>query len=159
MIFKRSKKSDAAPQAPEAPTQIAEPEQKPEEASAEPEPKPEQASEEPEEKPAKPLIELFEDWIKNREGSDEMHEAASRLAHTALATIDSDPEPLFSALYKASDYDRAVAEAELKGRNTAIEEKVEILTASDGLPHLPISGSVSTPHLRSIFDLARSATH
>lgn len=56
------------------------------------------------------------------------------------------------------DYERAVAAAEVRGRNAAIEEHLRQREESDGVPH-PQSGAAGSDlsRPRSIFDLAWSA--
>lgn len=51
----------------------------------------------------------------------------------------------------------AVHEAELRGRNAAIEAKMREAIADDGLPHLGSTGSSRKTSRRSIFTLAQSA--
>lgn len=65
---------------------------------------------------------------------------------------------LTHALNYQQDMDRAIADAELRGRNTAIEEHLNTMEQSDGVPHPGCGqGASPAPRHQSIFDLARSA--
>lgn len=65
---------------------------------------------------------------------------------------------LTHALNYQQDIDRAIANAELRGRNTAIEEHLNTMEQSDGVPHPGCGQGVpdASSHY-SIFDLARGA--
>lgn len=65
---------------------------------------------------------------------------------------------LTHALNYQQDMDRAIADAELRGRNTAIEEHLDTMEQSDGVPHPGCGQGVpdASSHY-SIFDLARGA--
>lgn len=59
---------------------------------------------------------------------------------------------------KAIDFDRAVKESELKGRNAVAEAKIRKSKEGDGVPHIPQSRAGSTANrVQSIFDLAGKA--
>lgn len=65
---------------------------------------------------------------------------------------------LARALNYRDDMDRAMAEAELRGRNAAIEEHLLNMDHGDGIPHPGCGqGAPTASSHYSIFDLARSA--
>jgi hypothetical protein len=72
---------------------------------------------------------------------------------------DESIQALQHALHYDEDLERAAVEAELKGRNEAIEERIRLFDETDGLPH-PGGGDAGMSTKRrpmSIFDLARGA--
>lgn len=92
-------------------------------------------------------------------------EAAAEEAAPAAPAPEEEAEPLTleSLLQSMSPegvelFRQALAEAELRGRNTAVEEHLLTADDSDGIPH-PGSGNASFAAGRptSIFDLAREA--
>ena len=68
-------------------------------------------------------------------------------------------EMLLRAVTYGREIERTAVEAELRGRNAAIEERLRMLDDSDGLPH-PGAGQAGPAGQRmagSIFDIAREA--
>lgn len=110
--------------------------------------------------------------------ADEEFEAAEALASEILGagTAEEITETMQEMLLKAVCYDRAVAEAEergrkageeagfakgeeageVKGRNASIEELTRLELDDDGLPH-PCGHTGGANEIGSIFDLARQA--
>lgn len=66
-------------------------------------------------------------------------------------------ETLMLAVTYGRDLEKAAAEALVRGRNEAIEERLKLLDDSDGIPHPGCQAPASASTFSSIFDIARDA--
>lgn len=108
-----------------------------------------EAAEEKAEKEAAPEEEAAEEKAPVEPAPEEEKEAEPLTLEILLQSMSPEGVELFR---------QALADAELRGRNTAVEEHLLTADDSDGIPH-PGSGNASFAAGRptSIFDLAREA--
>lgn len=109
------------------------------------------------------MEDTFASWVEEKIIDPGRRAAAMKAMNRLSEALKSDSadEEVFELIARASDYERAVADAdmtgEIRGRNMAIEKLIEEEMDSDGVPHPQSSCTIDRYRTPSIFEIAREA--